>query len=89
MTRSSHPVQKHISDFDNDFERVLRRTKKQQEAQPSNLEPELEENKVEEEKEPKAQGVEQPQVMAADNRTIKELSASGLDNAAPPMHSIP
>ena len=83
MTRSSHPIQKHISDFDNDFERTLRRTKKQQEAQPSNLEPELEENKVEEEKEPKAQGVEQPQVMAADNRTIKELSASGLDNTAP------
>ncbi|MCO6516323.1 MAG: retrotransposon gag domain-containing protein, partial [Snodgrassella sp.] len=83
MTRSSHPVQKHISDFDNDFERALRRTKKQQEAQPSNLEPELEENKVEEEKEPNAQGVEQPQVMAADDRSIKELSASGLDNTAP------
>ena len=83
MTRNSHPVHKHVSDFDNDFERTLRRTKKQEEAQPSNLEPELEENKIKEEKEPTAQGVEQPQVMAADNRTIKELSASGLDNTTP------
>ena len=40
-------------------------------------------NEVEEEEEPTAQGVEQAQVMAADNRTIKELSASTLDNTAP------
>ncbi|CAN6583836.1 unnamed protein product [Malus baccata var. baccata] len=66
MTRSSQPVREHISDFDGDFERTLRRKKKLQESNPPSPEPELEE-----------QGI------AMDNRTLKELAASGLDNAAP------
>ncbi|XP_050150105.1 uncharacterized protein LOC126625076 [Malus sylvestris] len=66
MTRSSQPVREHISDFDGDFERTLRRKKKLQESNPLSPEPELEE-----------QGI------AMDNRTLKELAASGLDNAAP------
>ncbi|KAM1217016.1 hypothetical protein ACFX2J_013242 [Malus domestica] len=65
MTRSSQPVREHISDFDGDFERTLRRKKKLQESNPLSPEPELEE-----------QGI------AMDNRTLKELAASGLDNAA-------
>ncbi|KAM1049243.1 hypothetical protein ACFX2C_028366 [Malus domestica] len=67
MTRSSQPVHKHILDFDDDFERTLRRARNQQEPQPPQP----------------AQIFEELQDMAADNRTIKELSASGLDNAAP------
>ncbi|KAM2821949.1 hypothetical protein COP1_037985 [Malus domestica] len=66
MTRSTHPVHEHILDFDDDFERELRRKRK-------NPEP----------KEPTTQVGEVEIVMAQDNRTIKELSASGLDNAAP------
>ncbi|KAM1453517.1 hypothetical protein EV1_003125 [Malus domestica] len=69
MTRSSHPIREHILDFDDDFERTLRRNRNQQDQIP---EPEREEHPLEEE-----------EVMAQDNRTIKELSASGLDNAAP------
>ncbi|CAL2228216.1 unnamed protein product [Prunus armeniaca] len=75
MTRSSHPVHAHILDFDDDFERTLRRKRKQQELNPSSSssEPESEaETDFEEE-----------QDMAVDNRTIKELSASGLDTAVP------
>ncbi|KAM2757954.1 hypothetical protein PS2_019635 [Malus domestica] len=73
MTRSSQPVCAHILDFDDDFERTLRRKRKQPEHNPpgSSSESEFEE---EEEKE---------QAMAVDNRTIKELSASGLDNVVP------
>ncbi|KAM1405098.1 hypothetical protein ACFX2I_013521 [Malus domestica] len=41
------------------------------------------EDKVEEQEEPTAQVVEEDSNMAADNQTIKELSASGLENAAP------
>ncbi|KAM1249651.1 hypothetical protein ACFX2G_032998 [Malus domestica] len=75
MTRSSRPVREHIFDFDGDFERTLRRKKKVQESDPPSPEPELEEQEVEVE--------EEVPTMAVDNRTIKELSASGLANAAP------
>ncbi|KAM3003944.1 hypothetical protein FF2_034242 [Malus domestica] len=81
MTRSSHPVRKHILDFDDDFERELRRKRKNPEPSESSSNSETE---VEiEEEEPTAQVGEVETVMAQDNRTIKELSASGLDNAAP------
>ncbi|KAM1002847.1 hypothetical protein ACFX2C_003233 [Malus domestica] len=83
MTRSSQPVREHIFDFDDDFEQTLRRKRNQQEFNPPKPEPELEEEEVEEEEEATAQELEEAQVMAADNRTIKELSASGLDNAVP------
>ncbi|CAN6566300.1 unnamed protein product [Malus baccata var. baccata] len=71
MTRSSQTV--HILDFNNDFERDLRRKRRHPEpSEPSSSsEAESEFEEVKEE------------VMAADNRTIKELSASGLTNAAP------
>ncbi|KAM1636645.1 hypothetical protein ACFX1X_014788 [Malus domestica] len=72
MTRSSNPVQEHILDFDDDFERELRRKRKNPEPSESSASSESV-SEVEEEVED----------MAADNRTIKELSASGLDNAAP------
>ncbi|CAN6706472.1 unnamed protein product [Malus baccata var. baccata] len=71
MTRSSQTV--HILDFNNDFERDLRRKRRHPEpgepSSSSEAESEFEEVKEE--------------VMAADNRTIKELSASRLTNAAP------
>ncbi|KAB2595438.1 S ribonuclease [Pyrus ussuriensis x Pyrus communis] len=47
------------------------------------VKPELEEQVLEEKEEPTARVVEEPQGMAVDNRTLKELSASGLDNTAP------
>ncbi|CAL2229499.1 unnamed protein product [Prunus armeniaca] len=75
MNRSSHPVRAHILDFDDDFERTLRMKRKQAELNPSSSssEPESEaETDLEEE-----------QDMAVDNRTIKELSASGLDTVVP------
>ncbi|KAM1006507.1 hypothetical protein FF1_003196 [Malus domestica] len=80
MTRSSHPIREHILDFDNDFERTLRRNRNQQDQI---LEPEREEHPLEEEDQPTTRVGEEEEVMAQDNRTIKELSASGLDNAAP------
>ncbi|KAM0989621.1 hypothetical protein ACFX2F_013603 [Malus domestica] len=81
MIRSSHPVREHIWDFDDDFERELRRKRKNPEPSESSSNSEAE---VEiEEEEPTAQVGEVETVMAQDNRTIKELSASGLDNAAP------
>ncbi|CAN6542471.1 unnamed protein product [Malus baccata var. baccata] len=83
MTRSSQTVRGNILDFDDDFERNLRRARNQQEHIPPNSESDLEENIQEEEVEPTAQGGEEVQGMAMDNRTLKELSASGLDNAAP------
>ncbi|XP_050104656.1 uncharacterized protein LOC126584263 [Malus sylvestris] len=100
MTRSSQPVREHISDFDGDFERTLRRKKKLQESNPPSPEPELEEQEVEvEEKATTQVGGEEQEVeveekataqvggeeqgIAMDNRTLKELAASGLDNAAP------
>ncbi|KAM2536696.1 hypothetical protein TB1_022110 [Malus domestica] len=75
MTRNSHPIREHILDFDDDFERTLRRNRNQQDRNPSIPEPELEEHPLEEK--------EEDPNMAADNQTIKELSASGLNNAAP------
>ena len=78
MTRSSQPVREHIFDFDGDFERTLRRKRKLQESNPPSPEPELEEQEVEVEEEPTARFEEEVPTMAADNRTIKELSASGL-----------
>ncbi|CAN6554908.1 unnamed protein product [Malus baccata var. baccata] len=83
MTRSSQPIHKHIRDFDDDFERTLRRRRNQQESNPLNLEPNLEEQVPKEEEIPTAQVGEVVQDMAMDNRTLKELAASGLDNAAP------
>ncbi|KAM2640903.1 hypothetical protein TB1_027238 [Malus domestica] len=71
MTRSSQHISANISEFDGDFKRTLRRKKRHPEpSEPSSsseAESEFEE-KVEE---------------AMDNRTLKELAASGLDNAAP------
>ena len=85
MTRGSQPVREHISDFDGDFERTLRRKKKSQASNPPSPEPELEEQEVEVEVEEEATARVEEEVptMAADNRTIKELYALGLDNAAP------
>ncbi|KAM2187668.1 hypothetical protein ACFX1X_029935 [Malus domestica] len=83
MTRSSQPVREHIFDFDNDFEQTLRKKMNQQESNPPSLDPMLEEEEVEEQEEAMAMVFEEAQVMAADNRTIKELSASRLDNAVP------
>ncbi|KAM1631516.1 hypothetical protein ACFX2K_019523 [Malus domestica] len=83
MTRSSQPVHKHIFDFDDDFERTLRRAMNQQEPQSSQPAPDLKEDKVEEQEEATARTFEEVQDMAVDNQTIKELSASGLDNALP------
>ncbi|CAN6573186.1 unnamed protein product [Malus baccata var. baccata] len=81
MTRSSHPIREHILDFDDDFERELRRKKKNLEPSKSSSNSKAE---VEfEEEEPTARVGEVEEAMAQDNRTIKELSASGLDNAAP------
>ncbi|KAM1052766.1 hypothetical protein ACFX2J_000352 [Malus domestica] len=75
MTLSSHPIREHILNFDDDFERTLRRNRNQQDRNPPIPEPEFEEHPLEEE--------EEDPNMAADNRTIKELSALGLDNATP------
>ncbi|CAN6572741.1 unnamed protein product [Malus baccata var. baccata] len=83
MTRSSQPVHKHIFEFDDDFERTLTRARNQQDPQPSQLAPDLEEDKVEEQEEATTRTFEEVQDMAVDNRTIKELSSSGLDNALP------
>ncbi|CAN6579338.1 unnamed protein product [Malus baccata var. baccata] len=83
MTRTSQPVREHIFDFDGDFERTLRRKKKVQESNPPSPEPELEEQEVEVEEEATARVEEEVSTMAAYNRTIKELSASSLANAAP------
>ncbi|KAM1067456.1 hypothetical protein FF1_022698 [Malus domestica] len=66
MTRRSRPVREHILDFDDDFERTLRRRRKQQHNE-----------------DPTAQVGGEAQGIAMDNRTLKELAASGLDNAAP------
>ncbi|CAN6576577.1 unnamed protein product [Malus baccata var. baccata] len=83
MTRSSQPVCEHIFDFDGDCERTLRRKKKLQESNPPSPKPELEEQEVEVEEEATTRFEEEVPTMAADNRTIKELSASGLANVAP------
>ncbi|KAM1794358.1 hypothetical protein ACFX11_034841 [Malus domestica] len=83
MTRSSQPIRANILDFDDDFERKLRRARNQQEHHPPSSESDLEENVQEEEEEATAGIFEEVQGMAMDNRTLKELSASGLDNATP------
>ncbi|KAM2967480.1 hypothetical protein FF1_027738 [Malus domestica] len=72
MTRSSNPVHEHILDFDDDFERELRRKRKNPEPSESSASSES-----------VSEFEEEVEDMAADNRTIKELSASGLDNAVP------
>ncbi|KAM1923980.1 hypothetical protein ACFX15_021818 [Malus domestica] len=77
MTRSSQPTHEHILEFDDDFEQTLRRKRKQPKFNPPNSSSESEfeaETKIE---------LEEEQDMVVDNRTIKELSASGLDNAVP------
>ncbi|CAN6716285.1 unnamed protein product [Malus baccata var. baccata] len=83
MTRSSQTIRANILDFDDDFEMKLRRARNQQEHHPPNSEFDLEENVQEEEEEATVGIFEEVQGMAVDNRTLKELSASGLDNAAP------
>ncbi|CAN6704215.1 unnamed protein product [Malus baccata var. baccata] len=82
MTRSSQTIRANILDFDDDFERKLRRARNQQEHHPPNSESVLEED-VQEEEEATARIFEEVQGVEVDNRTLKELSASGLDNAAP------
>ncbi|XP_070667834.1 uncharacterized protein [Malus domestica] len=77
MTRSSQPVREHILEFDNDLERTLKRKRKQLEFNPPSSSSEFE-FEVETETES-----EEEQDMAVDNRTIKELSASELDNVVP------
>ncbi|KAM2008513.1 hypothetical protein ACFX16_003392 [Malus domestica] len=72
MTRSSNPVHEHILDFDDDFERELRRKRKNPEPSESSASSES-----------VSEFEEEVEDMAVDNRTVKELSASGLDNAAP------
>ncbi|KAM1310349.1 hypothetical protein ACFX2H_006921 [Malus domestica] len=83
MTRSSQPIRANILDFDDDFERKLRKARNQQEHPPLNSESDFEENVQEEEGEATAGIFEEVQGMAMDNRTLKELSVSGLDNATP------
>ncbi|XP_068329677.1 uncharacterized protein [Pyrus communis] len=73
MTRSSQPVRENILEFNVNFERTLRRKMRHPEPSPPSSEAESEEEEVEEE----------DQAMAVDNRTIKELSASRLDNVVP------
>ncbi|KAM1006502.1 hypothetical protein ACFX2A_003246 [Malus domestica] len=83
MTRRSQPVREHILDFDDNFERTLKRNRNQPDHNQPIPEPDLAEQVLEEQEEPMAQEKEEEQEMAADDRTIKELSASGLDNAMP------
>ncbi|KAM2425867.1 hypothetical protein ACFXTH_000140 [Malus domestica] len=83
MTRSSQPIHENILDFDDDFERTLRRKRNQQKPQPPQPAPDREEDEVQVEEEATTQIFEEEQDMAVDNRTIEELSASGLDNAMP------
>ncbi|KAB2617273.1 S ribonuclease [Pyrus ussuriensis x Pyrus communis] len=80
MTRSSQPISANILDFDDDFERTLRKKKKNPELHPTSS---SSASNLEKEGEPTAREEEEVRTMAADNRTIKELSASGMDNAAP------
>ncbi|CAN6685874.1 unnamed protein product [Malus baccata var. baccata] len=83
MTRSSQTIRANILEFEDDFERKLRRVRNQQAHYPPKSESDLEENVQEEEEEATAGIFEKVHGMAVDNRTLKELSASGLDNAAP------
>ncbi|CAN6542452.1 unnamed protein product [Malus baccata var. baccata] len=83
MTRSSQTIRANILEFDDDFERKLRRARSQQEHHPPTSKSDCEVNVQEEEEEVTAGIFEEVQGMAVDNRTLKELSASGLDNATP------
>ena len=83
MTRSSQIVREHILDFDDDFERTLRRKRKNPEPAQSSSTSKAEVEEQEEAESEEIEDAEVEEVMAADNRTIKELSASGLDNAVP------
>ncbi len=58
MTRSSKLVRENILDFDDDFERTLRRTRNQQDHNPPSPEPVFEEQVLEEEEQPTARVVE-------------------------------
>ncbi|RXH75812.1 hypothetical protein DVH24_039511 [Malus domestica] len=69
MTQSCKPVREHILDFDDDFERTLRRRRNQQESNPPSPEPDLEEQVLEEGEDPTSQEGEQEQGMAMDNRS--------------------
>ena len=83
MTRSSQTICENILDFDDDFERTLTRKRKTPEPDPRSP---LSEAEVEEQEEVESEEIKEAkveEVMAANNRTIKELSASGLDNAVP------
>ncbi|KAM1620777.1 hypothetical protein EV1_019067 [Malus domestica] len=74
MIRSSQPISANILEFDDDFERTLRRKRKQPEPNPHSSSSEAKSEFEEEEEE------EEELAMGVDNRTIKELSVSGLDN---------
>ncbi|KAM1135670.1 hypothetical protein EV1_033520 [Malus domestica] len=86
MTRSSQPVREHIFDFDDDFERTLKRKRNQQESNPPNLEPELEEEEVEE---ATAQELGEAQVMAADNRKSRSSQLRDWTMLCPYAFNIP
>ena len=77
---SSQPIRANILDFDDNFERTLRRKRKDPKHHPSSS---SSASNFEEEEEPTAREEEEVQAIATDNRTIKELFASGMDNAAP------
>ncbi|KAM2100870.1 hypothetical protein ACFX1T_027968 [Malus domestica] len=74
MTPSAQHISANILAFDDDFERTLRRKRKQPKPNPPSSSSEVESEFEEQDEE---------EVMAVDNRTIKELSASGLDNVVP------
>ncbi|KAM2864409.1 hypothetical protein FF1_023068 [Malus domestica] len=71
MTRSSQHISANISEFDSDFERTLRIKKRHPEPSEPSSSSEAKSEFEEKEEE------------AMDNQTLKELAASGLDNAAP------
>ncbi|KAM1149566.1 hypothetical protein ACFX2B_029834 [Malus domestica] len=72
MTRGSQHISANILEFDDDFERTLRRKRRHPEpSEPSSS------------SEAESEFEKEEEVMAADNRIIKELSASGLANAIP------
>ena len=77
MTQSSQRVRGHILEFDDDFERTLRRKRKQPEFNPPSSSSESEFKAETETK------LEEEQDNVVDIRTIKELSALGLDNGVP------
>ncbi|KAM2013094.1 hypothetical protein ACFX1T_024845 [Malus domestica] len=74
MTRSSQPVYKHIFDFDDDFERTLRRARNQQDLQPSQPAPDLEEDKVEEQEEATTRTFEEVQDMAFHGLSMEDAN---------------